>query len=354
MAARPAACLRPVLAAGACLALLGCMPPSSDPPSGTVPVPPASTTYVPTPGTGESGPTGSRATTASSTIAEGSTSLPATPSRTPARASFDTKSAHQDVAALARIGPRDAVSRAYARAAAYVQRRFEDAGYTVQRQSVPMPAGVSWGVAVSSGTTTNVVADPPGFDPRAPHVVIGAHLDTVPQAPGAEDNASGVAVLIGLARMLAQEPAGLPVRLVAFGGEEARGGNGTLYAFGSRHYAAALSRSERRAIRGMVALDRVGVEASSVPVCAGMRGTEALAETMRSAARRAGIATHGCRDKASDHVSFEAVGIPVARLGKVPYAAYHSRADTLHVVDSAQLGRTAGVVWAWLRSLEAS
>src|SRR5258708_17895233 len=45
-------------------------------------------------------------------------------------------------------------------------------------------------------------------------VVVGAHYDTVPGSPGADDNASGVAVLLELARM------GLPARFVAFANEE--------------------------------------------------------------------------------------------------------------------------------------
>src|SRR5438132_6011067 len=45
-------------------------------------------------------------------------------------------------------------------------------------------------------------------------IVIGAHYDSVPGSPGADDNASGVAVLIELARM------GLPARFVAFANEE--------------------------------------------------------------------------------------------------------------------------------------
>jgi hypothetical protein len=50
-------------------------------------------------------------------------------------------------------------------------------------------------------------------------------------------------------------------------------------------------------------------------------------------------------------VSFEAVGIPAARLGSVPYAAYHSARDVPSVVDRGQLARSGAVVWAWLRSL---
>ena len=42
----------------------------------------------------------------------------------------------------------------------------------------------------------NVVATPPGFDPGRPYRLVGAHLDTIAVAPGAEDNASGIAVLL--------------------------------------------------------------------------------------------------------------------------------------------------------------
>jgi Zn-dependent M28 family amino/carboxypeptidase len=243
------------------------------------------------------------------------------------------------------------VSANYRRAAAHVSKGLRALGYDVREQRVPMPAGTSWGVKVPGGHTTNVIADPPGFDATAPHVVVGAHLDTVPQAPGAEDDASGVAVTLELARMLRQQPAALPVRLVVFGGEEARGGGGTLYAFGSRFLVRSLTPDQRDAIVGMVALDRVGVRAQSAPVCQGDRGPGTLAAAIRAAARDAGLATTECHNRASDHVSFEAVGVPVARLGSVPYAAYHSSADVPSVVDRRQLARSGNVVWAWLRSL---
>ena len=53
-----------------------------------------------------------------------------------------------------------------------------------------------------------------------PPVLIGAHYDSVPGSPGADDNASGVAVLLELARLLAQRPPRQPVWLVAFDLEE--------------------------------------------------------------------------------------------------------------------------------------
>ena len=289
-------------------------------------------------------------TTTARTPAPSASTAPAPPAPRPQARPFDVDAVMDGIRALATIGPRDAASRAYDVAAAHVAKRLRAAGYHVTLQPFDVPAGVSWGVRVPSGSAVNVIAEPPGFDPRKPHLVVGAHLDTVPQSPGAEDNASGVMVMAEVARMLRQQPAALPVRFVAFGAEEARGGSGTRYAFGSRHYVSGLYATERRAVRGMVALDRVGVAAAAVPVCSGGRGTTALARQIREAASGL-VPTRSCTNRASDHVSFEAVGIPVARIGSVPYAAYHSSRDLPSVLDQGQLERTGAVLWAWLRSV---
>ena len=314
----------------------------TQPPVGTVPEATNPSTVASVP----SGP--SRATSPATT------SSPSTPQVAPAAPApradpFDVDAVLAGIGVLTGIGPRDAASRAYDRAAAYVAGSLRSAGYHVTIQEFRVPAGTSWGVAVPAGTAVNVVADPPGFDPRQPHVVVGAHLDTVPQSPGAEDNASGVMVLAEVARMARQQPGALPVRFVVFGAEEARGGNGTRYAFGSRHFVATLDAARRRATRAMVALDRVGVRAARVPVCSGGRGTPSLAEALRRAA--GSVPTRPCTNRASDHVSFEAVGIPAARVGSVPYAAYHSSRDVPSVLDRRQLIRTGALVWSWIRSL---
>ncbi|WP_035989706.1 M28 family peptidase [Leptolyngbya sp. KIOST-1] len=80
---------------------------------------------------------------------------------------------------------------------------------------------------------TNWILDLPGEEPRRPVILVGAHYDSVPGSPGADDNATGVAVLLELARALAQQPGRSPLRLVAFDLEE-------LGFVGSRHYANAL------------------------------------------------------------------------------------------------------------------
>ena len=301
------------------------------------------------------GEPGAAPTSGMPTSAQSSPTVSATPTPTPTPtpAVFDPAAALATVEYLAtRIGPREAASAAFDDAVRYVQSRFESLGYRVTTMPVPVPAGDSWGVPVEAGTSENVIADPPGFNPAQPHVVIGAHLDTVAVAPGAEDNGSGVAVVLELARLAGQERTPIPVRFIAFGAEEPRGRGDDLHHFGSQDYVAALSGAERRAIRAMVALDRVGVRADAVPVSTGGTGTEAVLEALLAAAGSAGVpARQDDQNRASDHWSFEKADIPAARLGSVPYAAYHTADDLPSVVDPRQLDWVGTIMWTWLQTL---
>ncbi|HEY7043219.1 MAG TPA: M28 family peptidase [Nocardioidaceae bacterium] len=246
-----------------------------------------------------------------------------------------------------RFGPREATSTAYQRAADWVAGRFEAYGYAVRRQRLAVPAGISWGVPVPAGTTSNVVATPTDFDAAEPHLVVSAHLDTVPQAPGAEDDASGVGVLLELARMAASHETRLPAMFVAFAAEEPRGDGEALHHFGSRVMVARMSKPERRAVSGMVSLDRVGV-GTVVPLCAGGLLPPHVRAQLVRAGEQAAVLTSRCVDTASDHWSFELAGMPAARVGGTSYAGYHSAADLPRVVNPAQLRRVGVLMWSWL------
>lgn len=280
-----------------------------------------------------------------------SPSPPSSPSSPDAPATFDAAAALADVRLLAgRIGPRLATDPAYRRAGRLVERRFESLGYDVRREGFRVPGGDSWGVPVDAGRSFNVVAEPAGFDASRPHIVLGAHLDTVAVAPGAEDNASGVAVLLEIARLVGGSPAStrLPVVLIAFGAEEPRGPGDAMHHFGSQHHVASLSPARRDALEAMVSLDRVGVGAM-VPVCTGPLSPPRVQRALLRTAERIDVPAQACENTASDHWSFEKAGFPVARLGSTSYAAYHSPDDVPSVVDQRQLGRTGRLVWAWLR-----
>ncbi|TCO28345.1 peptidase M28-like protein [Kribbella steppae] len=246
---------------------------------------------------------------------------------------------------LAGLGPREATSTTYVQALTWLEQRFRAAGYQTRRQALRVPAGVSWGVPVRAGTTWNLIATKPGFKTAAPHRIVGAHLDTVPQAPGAEDNASGISVLLGTAQL----PQRLPTVFVAFGAEEPRGDGDNRHHYGSRAYVASLPTAQRNALRGMVSLDRVGV-GTVVPICSAQANDLTLRNELRAVAARAGVQSRACVNRSSDHWSFVRSGLPGVRLGSTPYAEYHSARDLPRVVSPAQLGRMGRVVGAWLAS----
>jgi len=277
---------------------------------------------------------------------------PGTPSPTEtAQAEFDPQRAHDTVEQLAgEIGPREATSSSFARAADLVEQRFDDLGYTVTRPSFPVPAGDSWGVPVDSGRSVNVIADPEGFEPTEPHRVVGAHLDSVAEAPGAEDNASGVAVTLELARIAASQQPAVPTRFVAFGAEEPRGEGDDMHHFGSQFYVEGMGADERAAMIGMLSLDRVGVPGNAVPLAYGGQGDSDLRDRIEAVADRAGIATAPEENTSSDHWSFEKADLPAARLGSIPFAGYHSPDDTPDVVDAGQLDRVGTIAWQWLQT----
>ena len=246
------------------------------------------------------------------------------------------------------IGPRPGTSPEFHRAADWVGRRLSTLGWQVRPHSFRTPAGVSWGVPVPAGRSVNVVATRGDVRRGRPWLAVGAHLDTVPQAPGAEDNASGVGVLLAVAEAVAEARTRLPVVLVAFGSEEPRGPGDDDHHYGSRAFVAELGPAQRRTLRGMVSLDRVGV-GGVLPVSSA-RGPDALHAELLSAARRADVPVVAeSENRASDHWSFVRAGLPGVRLGSTPYAGYHSAADVPAVVDRDQMERAARTVVAWLR-----
>jgi Zn-dependent M28 family amino/carboxypeptidase len=100
-------------------------------------------------------------------------------------------------------------------------------------------------------SSRNVVAET-SVDGDGPWIVAGAHLDSVPEGPGMNDNGSGSAAVLEAALQFARQPAQARPRLrFAFWGAEERG------LVGSRHHVGALSEEERRRIALYINLDMV-------------------------------------------------------------------------------------------------
>lgn len=127
----------------------------------------------------------------------------------------------------------------------YIAGEFAAFGYQVNHQSFKF----------AGNTYRNVIAELKGRTSPEKVLVIGAHYDTVRTTPGADDNASGVAGLLRLAKLLAGKPQDKTVRFVAFALEEPpayRTKN-----MGSYHYAAGLKK-DREQVEGMVCLEMIG------------------------------------------------------------------------------------------------
>ena len=118
----------------------------------------------------------------------------------------------EHVSALAvDIGPRTPFDRdSLVRAANYIHSVFEDAGLTVRAQNYEY----------NGQRVTNLIATDPGTASASTYYVIGAHYDTVAGTPGADDNASAVAVMLELAGRLRPDRLKVPVMFVAFTLEE--------------------------------------------------------------------------------------------------------------------------------------
>ncbi len=238
----------------------------------------------------------------------------------------------------------------YRRAADYVAEQFGATGYRVVRQTVAIPAGSSEGVPVPATKADNVLAYPQNFDPSRPHLVAGAHLDTVAVSPGANDNGTGVATILELARLASLESTRLPVVWVALAGEERRfRPDGAL--FGARHYLNSLSAPERASLRGMFNVDMVG-NGPIVLVCSRGTGKRGFLDHTIASARRLKVPV---REQVvtrffSDSGPFEGAGVPVSWLWAGEHPSVHTPQDVLGVIRIADLERFGRVGWEALRT----
>lgn len=109
------------------------------------------------------------------------------------------------------IGERNVIAyEPLQKTAQYVEYNFKTLGYDVKSQEY----------TVQMRKVRNLIAEIPGSAKTNEIVVIGAHYDTVYDCPGADDNSSGVAALLELARLLKDSHPARTVRFVAFVNEE--------------------------------------------------------------------------------------------------------------------------------------
>ena len=265
-------------------------------------------------------------------------------------------------------------SRAHAPALAameaLVQARLESLGWQVARQDVASSANPHRPVPAAGPVTHNVVATR-ARAASGPLFVVGAHLDAVAAAPGADDNGSGVAVLLELARLLTPDVAAR-VELVFFNEEEEG-------LHGSYTFVVALPEQDCRRIAAAYVTDMVGffdtrAHSQTYPPplswLAPDRGDflSVIALTDADAALRA---LHAAHDRVasdlplevfepprplarklpdlwrSDHAPFWEAGIPAVFFtdtGNFRSDRYHTPRDTADELDYRQMARFADLL----------
>ncbi|MCI0650828.1 MAG: M20/M25/M40 family metallo-hydrolase [Planctomycetes bacterium] len=132
------------------------------------------------------------------------------------------------------------------RAAEYIAAEWRRMGYEVARLGYPLDGG-------EEAANLEVVVR--GREPALGAIVVGAHYDTVPGSPGADDNASGVALLLEVARALAGAAPDRDLRFVAFACEEPP--HFQTESMGSKRYADALAGGGAK-VDAMISLESLG------------------------------------------------------------------------------------------------
>jgi glutaminyl-peptide cyclotransferase len=250
---------------------------------------------------------------------------------------FDERAASSFLRRQVALGPRPAGSLASRRLGALLRASVPRGRY----QAVP-------------GELRNVVGTIPGRNPGR-LVIVGAHYDTadLPGFVGANDGASGTAVVRQLARTIKPRQARPTLVFVFFDGEEAPPGatDGQLERYGLRGSKVA-ARAFRRAEAAIV-LDFVGDRALAIP--REQLSNRRLWAQLRSAARRAGQASaFPAREQGpvvDDHVPFLRAGIPAIDLIDFDFPCWHRPCDDLPAVSMRSLDAVGETMVEFLMGL---
>lgn len=253
------------------------------------------------------------------------------------------------------------------RSARYIEKTLEGFGYHVYPQKF------------DGGRVRNIEVTLPVDDGAGPTLVVGAHYDSAFTAPGANDNGSGAAALLELARLLAPDDGNkyLPIRLVFFVNEEPPFFQTDR--MGSVVFANRL-KAQGEKVAAMISLETMGYysdargsqrypfplsllypDTGNFIAFVGTVGSRSLVrKTVASFRERAKFPSVGGSAPGfvqgidwSDHWAFERAGYPalmVTDTAPFRYPHYHGKADTPEKLDYARLARVVSGLEAVIRN----
>ena len=209
---------------------------------------------------------------------------------------FDITRAMSDIFALSeQIGERPCGYGGEASAANYVVQRLGEAGYTVEEQPFVTPEG--------SGTR-NIVATRSGKSDGYVFIV-GAHLDSAEGVKGGVDNASGVGVVLEIARVFSNTTIEPTLKFVFFGANRPGVSAVEDRFLGGRRFIGMLGTLDRKEIAGMVAVDGVAC-GDYLAFRTQETGVQRLRDKMAAKAREDGLPVVTLKaGEDSDNIPFE-------------------------------------------------
>lgn len=263
------------------------------------------------------------------------------------------------------FGGRAAGTDGNARARAYVRERFVAARLRPGNgdrfeQTFTFTPRARGGATAMPVTGTNLVGRCEGRRPELPAFVLSAHFDHLgtragQMHPGADDNASGVAVLLAIAEVCRTAPFARTLIVAAFDAEE----QGLQ---GARAFVDAWPVPRDRLALN-VNLDMVARADKGELYASGTRQTPALLALLQPVAARAPIGLRFGHDdpatgrddwtQQSDHGVFHTAGLPFVYFGVEDHPDYHRPTDTPDRINAETFGNVAATILDALRTLDA-
>jgi acetylornithine deacetylase/succinyl-diaminopimelate desuccinylase-like protein len=237
-------------------------------------------------------------------------------------------SGHADVSAGVRLVNRATAANRQA-ARQYLDQVFTDMGLVAVEQNY--------------GSGANVYAELQGVAGARQRVVVGAHFDSVPPSPGANDNATGVAVVLATARYLTTVPCRTKhFTFVLFDEEE-------VGLVGSKNFAAKL-KADGASVHSVHTIDQMGWDQNDDRLIELELPDTGLAELYQTAVAELGVSIPikktqtGSTDHASFRPAFPATGVTEGYTSGDTTPYYHKPGDTYETVDFAYMKSTTVLV----------
>ena len=258
---------------------------------------------------------------------------------------FDGNHAYELAEEQVEFGDRSPGSEGSERLSSWIEAQLGENGWVVEEQVFQY----------KDTEITNLIAKR-ASDKSDPPIILGAHFDTRPNAdrdtaepyafvPGANDGASGVAVLLEMSRVLSEADLEAPIWLVFFDAEDSGGIDGWEWSVGSAHFAQKLN------VRplSVVIIDMVGDE--NLEIYLERNSDELLSQKIWDIASGLGYDAFIPEYKYAmidDHLPFRQQEIPAILIIDFDYPYWHTTQDTIDKISAASLKQVGRVIETWI------